>query len=191
MLLGNRIYLRLMEERDIPHKVKWINDPEIRRTLNFDYPISEIGTRHWLNRVTLDSSRRDFIVCLIKDDAPIGYGGLLNIDIKNSKAESYMGIGDRDYWGKGYGKEVRQVLLSYAFQELGLNRVYSFVWSENERMINLNINVGFEIEGLLKADVFSHGEYRDRYVMSILRENYLSNTNQSANIMRSEHHEEV
>lgn len=191
MLLGSRIYLRLMEEKDIPYKVNWINDPEVRKTLNFDYPISEIGTRHWLNQVALDNSRRDFIVCLIKDDVPIGYGGLLNIDIKNSKAESYIGIGDMEYWGKGYGKEVMHVLLSYAFHELGLNRVYSFVWPKNERMINLNISVGLEIEGLLKADVFSHGEYRDRYIMSILRDNYLKNTNESSNIMRSEHHEEV
>lgn len=191
MLHGRRIYLRLMEERDIPHKVEWINDPEVRRSLNFDYPISEIGTRHWLNQVALDNSRRDFIVCLIENNIPIGYGGLLSIDTKNSKAESYMGIGDKDYWGKGYGKEVRQVLLRYAFQELGLNRVYSLVWSENERMINLNISVGFEIEGLLKADVFSHGQYRDRYVMGILKETYLNNANNSASIIRSEHDEKV
>ncbi len=179
MLQESRIYLRLMEEKDIPYKVKWINDPEVRRSLNFDYPISEIGTKHWLNQVALDNGRRDFMVCLIENNVPIGYGGLLNIDMKNSKAESYMGIGDKDYWGKGYGKEVRQALLRYAFQELGLNRVYSLVWSKNERMINLNIKVGLEIEGLLKADVFSHGEYRDRYIMSILRETYLDITNES------------
>lgn len=175
MLLGDRIYLRLMEERDIPHKVKWINDPEVRRTLDFDYPVSELGTRQWLNRVVLDSSRRDFIVCLRDKDIPIGYGGFLNIDIRNSKAESYMGIGDKDYWGKGYAKEIREVLLDYAFQELGLNKVYSYVWAGNEKMVNVNKKFGFEIEGLLKADVFSHGEYRDRYIMSILRKHYLRN----------------
>lgn len=175
MLLGNRIYLRLMEERDVPYKVKWINDPEVRKTLNFDYPVSEIGTKQWLNKIALDSSRKDFVVCLKDKDIPIGYGGFLNIDIKNSKAESYMAIGNKNYWGKGYAKEVRKVLLEYAFQELGLNKVYSYVWSENEKMINLNKSVGFGIEGLLKADVFSHGEYRDRYVMSIFKKDYLDN----------------
>ncbi len=175
MLEGERIYLRLMEERDIPYKVKWINDPEVRRTLNFDYPVSEVGTKQWLNKVALDGSRKDFIVFLKDQDIPIGYGGFLNIDIKNSKAESYMGIGDKECWGKGYAKEVRKVLLEYAFEELGLNRIYSYVWSENEKMINLNKSVGFEIEGLLKADMYSHGEYRDRYIMGILKEYFLNN----------------
>ena len=174
MILGERVYLRLMEEEDIPYKVKWINDPEVRRTLNFDYPISKIGTKQWLNRVSSDSTRKDFMVCLKENDLPIGYCGLLNIDIRNSKAESYMGIGNKNYWGKGYGKEIRKLLLDYAFQELGLNRIYSYVWSKNEKMINLNKKVGFKIEGLLRADIFSHGEYRDRYIMSILKEDYLS-----------------
>lgn len=175
MLIGEHIYLRLMEERDVPCKVKWANDPEVRRTLNFDYPISEVATKQWLNKVALDSSRKDFIVCLIKEDTPIGYGGFLNIDIKNSKAESYMAIGDKNYWGKGYAKELRKLLLKYAFNEIGLNKVYSYVWSQNEKMINLNKMIGFKIEGLIRADVFSHGEYRDRHIMGILKEDYFNN----------------
>ncbi len=85
-----------------------------------------------------------------------------------------MGIGNKDYWGKGYAKEVMLLLLNYAFKELGLNRIYSYVWTDNEKMINLNKSVGFKIEGLLRKDIFSHGEYRDRYIMSILKEDYMS-----------------
>jgi RimJ/RimL family protein N-acetyltransferase len=175
MLFGERIYLRLMEERDIPFRVKWINDPDVRKTLNFDYPVSEIATKHWLNKVALDGNRRDFIVCLKENDNPIGYGGLLHIDRKNSKAESYMAIGEKDKWGKGFAKDIRKVLLSYAFIEIGINKVYSYVWSENSKMIKLNENVGFQIEGRLSQDVFSHGEYRDRVIMGVLKDNYLKN----------------
>lgn len=173
MLTAEHIYLRLMEEGDIPYKVKWVNDSEVRRTLNIDYPISEVGTKHWLNKVTTDGSRKDFIVCLNKYNTPIGYGGFLNIDIKNSKAELYMVIGDKTYWDKGYDKEIRKLLLDYAFKGLRLNRIYSYVLSENEKIMNLNKSSGFVIEGLLNKDVFTDGEYRDRYIMCILRENYL------------------
>lgn len=172
MLKGKRIYLRLMEEKDIPFKVKWINDTEVRRTLNFDYPVSEIATKQWLNKVALNPTRRDFIVCLLENDIPIGFGGLLNIDIKNSKAESYMAIGDKEQWGKGYAKEIRKVILDYAFNELALNKVYSYVWSKNEKMISVNKRVGFEIEGTLKQDIFSHGEFRDRVIMGIFKSDY-------------------
>lgn len=173
MLLGDLLYLRLMEEKDIKFKVKWINDPVVRQTLNFDYPISEIGTRHWLSKVTLDESRKDFIVCLKEEHKPIGYAGLLNIDRKNSKAESYIGIGEAEYWGKGFGKEIKKLLLDYSFKELGLNKIYDFVWVMNEKMINLNSSLGYKVEGTLIQDVFSHGEYRDRVIMGILRSDYL------------------
>ncbi len=173
MLKNKNVYLRLMEERDIPYKVKWINDPDVSATLNFDFPISEIATKQWLNKASSSQTRKDFIVCLNKNDLQIGYAGLLNIDIKNRKAESYMGIGDKAWWGKGIGKEIRIVILEYGFRELALNKIYSYVWVENNKMIKLNKDVGFKIEGHLKKDVFSHGVYRDRYVMSILKEDYL------------------
>jgi len=175
MLIGEQVYLRLMEDNDVPYKVKWINDPEIRHTLNFEYPISEIGTRKWLNSVAGNPNRKDFIVCNKENDEPIGYGGFIGIDIKNSKAESYMGIGVKNLHGKGIGLEIRKLLLDYAFLELGLNKVYAYVWKENKPMIKLNEKVGFQIEGLLREDVLSHGEKRDRHVMGILKEEYIQN----------------
>lgn len=174
MIEGDLVYLRLMEEKDIIYKVNWVNDPDVRRTLNFDFPISEIGTKQWLYKVSMDASRKDFIVCTIIDNKPIGYAGFINIDLKNSKAESYMGIGEKQYWGKGYAKDIRRILLEYAFKELGLNKVYSYIWVENKKMINLNKSMGFKIEGTLEKDVFSHGEFRDRVIMSILKTNYLT-----------------
>ena len=161
-----------MEEKDVPYRVKWINDPEIRRTLNFDYPISEIGTKKWLHSVAGNPTRRDFIACDAETDKPIGYGGLLGIDIKNGKAESYMGIGEKNLHGKGVGFEIRKILLDYAFNELDLNKVYAYVWKENTPMIKLNEKVGFQIEGLLRQDILSHGEKRDRYIMGILKDEY-------------------
>lgn len=175
MLLGERVYLRLMEESDVPYKVNWINDSKVRRTLNFDFPVSEVATKKWLHKVSALDNRKDFIVCLKTNNVPIGYGGLLNIDRRNSKAESYMAIGNKEYWGKGYAKEIRKIILEYAFIELGLNRIYSYVWSENVKMISLNKKIGFQIEGTLKQDVFSHGEYRDRVIMGITSNKYLNN----------------
>ena len=174
MLSNEQVYLRLMEEKDVPYKVKWINNPEFRHTLNFDYPLSEISTKKWLHNVAGNSTRKDFIVCDIESDKPIGYGGLIGIDYKNGKAESYMGIGDQSYQGKGIGYEIRKILLDYAFTELNMNKIYAYVWKENSPMITLNEKVGFQIEGLLRQDILSHGEKRDRYIMGILKEEYVN-----------------
>lgn len=173
MLSNERIYLRLMEEDDVPFKVKWINDEEFRRTLNFDYPISIVGTRQWLISINKMPSRKDFIVVDKESDSPIGYAGLLNIDLRTLKAESYLGIGEKEYQGKGLGREIRMSLLNYAFYQLGLNKVYSYVWDQNNKMIELNKKCGFKIEGLLREDIFSHGELRNRYIMGILKSDFI------------------
>lgn len=177
MLTGEKCYFRLMEEQDVPFKVKWINNPEVRSTLNFDYPVSELGTRKWLNNVCTNPQRKDFIVCDNESNKPIGFGGLIGIDYKNSKAESYMTIGELSYQGKGYGYEIRRLILQYAFNELNLNKVYAYVWEANLPMYNLNKKVGFIEEGLLKEDILSHGELRNRYIMGIFKRDYLKHNN--------------
>jgi len=172
MIKSDRVYLRLMERKDVPYKVKWVNDPDVRRTLFFQ-EISELGTEQWLNKVALDSTRKDFIICDLETDNPIGFASVVKIDLMNSKAETYLCIGDKEYWGKGYGTEVKRMLLRYVFIELGLNKVYSYNWVENKRMIEINKKLGFTLEGQLRKDIFANGEYKDRVIFSMLKEEYL------------------
>lgn len=172
MLSGKNTYIRLMEESDVQHKVDWFNDEEVRKTLNVDFPISVIGTKKWLSSVSTNSTRRDFIICSKEDNMPIGYVGLVNIDYKNSKAESYLGVGNKRYWGKGHASEARRLILDYAFEHLALNKVYSYVWTENEKMKHINLKVGFKIEGTLRDDIYYNGIYRDKHIMGVLRNEY-------------------
>lgn len=173
MIYKNNIYIRLMEIEDVDYKVSWFNNEDVRKTLNLDFPISKVGTIQWLQSVTANNTRKDFIICLRENNRPIGYCGLVNIDYKNRKAESYMVIGDKNQWGKGYATSVRKAILDYGFDNLSLNKIYSFVWAENEAMIHINKKVGYKKEGLLRADVYHEGKYRDKYIMGLLKEEYI------------------
>lgn len=173
MIIKEEIYIRLMEESDIDYKVAWFNDPEVRKTLNLEFPISKIGTRNWLSSVSKNSTRKDFVICVKENDMPIGYCGLVNMDLKNRKAESYLGIGDKSQWGKGYATQARKAILDYGFDNLSLNKIYSYIWAENEAMIHINEKVGYKKEGLLRDDVFHEGEYRDKYLMGLLKDEYI------------------
>jgi RimJ/RimL family protein N-acetyltransferase len=170
MIESGNIYLRPMEIEDVPYKVRWINDPDVRRTLNFDYPISKVATEQWLRKVATDSSRKDFIACLKSNNIPIGYGGFLHIDYKNLKAESYMGIGAKEYWGSGNGYQLKKALLVYAFDHLRLNRVYSYHLTDNKPMIKINLKLGGKEEGIVREDVYSNGALRDRILLSVLKD---------------------
>lgn len=173
MIEGERIYLRMMEMEDVPYKVQWVNDPEVRKSLLFpDFPVSKAATQNWLAKAALDPSRKDLMICLKSDDSAIGFAGLKSIDIKNLKAESYLGIGVKEYWGKGLGYEVKKLILEYGFNELGLNKVYSYHLAANEAMIRINLKLGGIQEGVMREDVFSGGVFLDRVIVSVLKKDY-------------------
>lgn len=173
MIEGKDIYLRLMEIEDVPYKVRWINDSDVRQTLNFDFPISKVATEQWLRKIATDPSRKDFIACLKSDDTPIGYGGLLYIDNKHKRAESYMGIGAKEQWGKGLGYDLKRTLLLYAFDMLRLNKVYSYHLADNKPMIRINLKLGGKQEGIQREDVMSYGEFKDRVLVSVLNREFI------------------
>jgi RimJ/RimL family protein N-acetyltransferase len=172
LLRGERIHLRLIERDDLAQRVRWINDPEIQRTLNYDYPTSLARTEKWFDSIVIDLSRRDFSIFTINEDEYIGFCGLMNIDDLVKKAELYMVIGNKDYWGAGYGSEGYRVLVKYGFTELGLNRIYGYQLAHNQAAHHAVEKLGWKREGLLRQDIYSHGKIVDRYVVSILRENW-------------------
>ena len=54
-----------------------------------------------------------------------------------------LGIGETEYWNKGYGTDVMNVLLRYAFMELNLLRVTLSVFEYNPRAIRSYEKAGF------------------------------------------------
>ncbi len=181
MIYGKRVYLRLMEEKDIELKVKWVNDPEIRETLISEY-ISIASTKQWFNQSIADSKRKDFIICLKDNNQAIGFTSLKSIDYINSKAEMTMCLGEKKYWGKGLAKEAKFLVLDYAFLELGINKVYVYNWIKNKNIIAFNKKIGFKIEGELRNDVFFKGEYRNMIIMGILKDEWMENRLSSSNV---------
>ncbi len=172
MIIGNNIMIKLMEEKDIEYKVRWVNDEEIRDVLISDF-ISESQTRQWLSKNTNNNTRRDFFIFLKEDKKPIGFSSLKNIDYINSKSEMTLCIGDKEVRGRGLAKEARTLMLDYAFLELGLNKVYTHNWVENKPIINLNHKMGFKIEGTLRHNKYFKGEFRDFVVMGLLKSEWI------------------
>ncbi len=172
MLTGNRIYLRLTEPDDAQQRAEWMNDPVIRKYLNTPYPVSTHSTKNWIKKSVEDPTKTDFAICLNSSDKMIGYTGFRNIDLKNNKAESYTGIGIKDYWGEGYAKESKTLALDYIFNRYNLNKVYAKIRSDHQESINLNLSIGYLIEGTLRQDIFSNGRYFDMIIMSLLRDDY-------------------
>lgn len=173
LLKGNKVYLKLFEEEDIPNRVKWINDPDIQNTLNYDIPTSVSKTKRWFDKAVFDLSRREFSIFTVEDNKPIGFCGLMNIEMPVMKAELHCVIGEKAYWSGGYGTEVYRLLVDYGFTELGLNKIYGYQLLNNFGAHRVVEKLGWTREGMLRQDIYSHGILKDVYVVSILREDWL------------------
>lgn len=173
MLSRGPVYLRLLESQDLPKRVEWINDPKVNEHLNMDVPTSLARTEKWLEKIADDMTRRDFSVFCSETDEYIGFCGLTSIEKPAMKAEHYIAIGDEKYRGSGYGPHVYALLMEYGFKELGLNRIYGYQPAHNTAAHKAVKKLGWRREGLLRQDFFLHGTLEDRYVVSILRDEWL------------------
>ena len=98
----------------------------------------------------------------------------MNLLGRNGNLELGIMIGDRDYWGRGYGREVVRLLLEYGFHYLGARRIALTTHAKNERAIRSYLACGFIEEGRPRKAVWIEGEYIDLVNMSILREEWYS-----------------
>ena len=105
----------------------------------------------------------------------IGNAKLGPIDWINRTSEYGRMIGDKSVQGKGYGKEVTELLLYYGFMILNLNKMTAGAMSDNKASIKSNEKVGLDIE-VLKEQIYHDGVYKDAVRMGITRANTLSYT---------------
>lgn len=73
--------------------------------------------------------------------------------------------------GKGYGREAVGTLIDLLFAE-GARRVFADTDPDNQRSIALLIDLGFQREGLLRAEWRTHIGVRDSVIWGLLRDEW-------------------
>lgn len=177
MLKGERVLLRGVRRDDLLRLWEFNNDPEVEIAGGGDPPIPQSLER--LEAEFDENARkggRDGTWFAIEADGRmIGQCGLFGFDQFKGVAhrcELGIAIGDKEYWGKGYGREAITLLVDYAFTHWNVQRVGLQVLATNERAIRAYQAVGFVQEGRLRRYMWSNGSYVDGVCMSILREEW-------------------
>lgn len=171
------INLRWFNKSDILNKVKWINDPKINMYLHYELPLCPDRTLKWYNNIIGNSSRADFVFEIENNNnniVPIGLIGLLDISMKNKKAEFYIVTGNQDYLGKGIATKAAKKFLEYAFKKYDLNKIYLYTEVENIKAQRLFERIGFVKEGILKDDLYQNGEFLDRCYYALFRKDFFN-----------------
>ena len=114
-----------------------------------------------------------FGVRTLQEDRLIGFVYFIGTSWPHGDTWMGIGLGEREYWGKGYGTDAVRVILRYAFTELNLRRVTLYVFAYNERAIRSYEKAGFKVEGRLRQYIARDGQRYDMIFMGILREEWL------------------
>ena len=157
---------------------QWNRDSEYMRLLDTDPPRlhSSKAIKEWVEK---DLEKRTdmywFAIRALEDDRLLGDITLSVINWGNREAFAGIGIGAREFWGKGFGTDAMRVLLRYGFIELNLRRISLNVFEFNQRAQRSYEKAGFRLEGRQRQYIQREGRRWDILYMGILREEWMEN----------------
>ena len=155
----------------------WSRDTEFRRLLDSGaaHVSSQTSVKKWLEKELEEQSvnMHWFSIRKLDDDMLLGDIDLYIHNWPGRDAFVGLGIGEREFWGKGYGTDVMKVILRYGFTEINLNRVTLTVFEYNPRAIRSYEKAGFRHEGRIRKVINKEGKRWDILTMGILREEWM------------------
>jgi RimJ/RimL family protein N-acetyltransferase len=78
----------------------------------------------------------------------------------------------RPFQRRGYARDAMRILMRYGFYELRCQKCNSATIGSNEASINLHLNLGFQIEGRIRRNAYTNGQYYDEVLFGITREEF-------------------
>lgn len=171
-LEGEKIYLRTIRPGDFEELYELMDDSRVLRMTGSVYPNTEKALRESIERSQSTDSRIWFVIVDKATDRIIGETGFLRIFMAWRTSDFSLEIWNREYWGKGIGKEVAGLMFDYGFNYLNFHRLAIGVVEKNHRAMKFWKTVGFIEEGRQVQGFFSEGEYSDFVMMYLLEDDY-------------------
>lgn len=160
--------LRPMKVNDLSMVLEWRNHEAVRKNMYTDHVISEDEHFSWFQRTSSDNSIKHFI--FESHGKPLGFVSFSQIDEANKRAHWAFYSGDLST--KGLGSRMEFLALTYAFDELGLNKLCCEVLGFNQSVVKFHQKFGFEIEGCLKQHHIKDGEAHDIILLAFYKDKW-------------------
>lgn len=137
-----RLILRPWSEDDAEELYKYARDPDVGPMAGWPVHISVENSREIIRTVL--SAPETFAVCLKETGKPVGSIGLHRNDLAQNDDEFELGywIG-KPFWGQGLIPEASREMLRYAFEDLGMCRIWCGYYDGNAKSARVQEKLGF------------------------------------------------
>ncbi len=170
-LVGERVCLRTIEERDTEGLFRLFGDIEVVQWMSVPL-LGDLDEARAMVKEIHDESeaRRLFQWALVSRDQPsalLGTCTLASIEWSDERAEVGFAL-LRDARGRGLMSEALGLLVAHAFEDLGLHRLEADVDPRNVGSLKLLERHGFVREGVLRDRYVIRGERQDAVLLGLL-----------------------
>ena len=152
----NSVLLKRLEPNDIELVREWRNTAAIAEQMEFKEIISAEQQKKWFNKI--NNSKSAFYFMIFYLDQPIGLIHLNEIDLEDGTAFAGLFIGNQKYIGTGLALSASLQLIEFAFNQLGLTKIFAKVKNVNKSAIEYNQLLGFE-------RIYKHNQDFDVYLL--------------------------
>ncbi len=90
-------------------------------------------------------------------------------------AEYSRFIGEKSFWGQGYGKELGLLALDYCFNNLNIDIVKAGCRFDNKKAIISNLKIGFNIIGVKEYEAANKSDKAYSLIFSLNKDTYKQN----------------
>ena len=167
---------------DVERLHDWLQDTEVNASwygmgedgepLHAGYApatVLEGGEEEW-DKVFNDENRRVFSIYTTEGEH-IGEGQLV-VEWPLLEAQAYVLVGRKDLWRHHYGTNAMVSLLDFAFNDMGLHRVWVDVPDYNEHAMGMVKQLGFVLEGHFRKSHRKEDEWFDSSALGLLADEY-------------------
>ena len=147
-----RLLLRrfLLEDFDAVYLI-YGSDPEVNKFISFAPCKTKESTTSFvqmhIEKYDADSDFYGWAVTLHGE--VIGSVGLFNVDNSSDACEVGASLGSK-WWGQGFITEAVKALITFAFDEIGIHRVYASHHKDNIGSGRVLVKNGMKFEGIMR-----------------------------------------
>jgi RimJ/RimL family protein N-acetyltransferase len=150
--------------------IEWLADLDVTRYILRRTPPALHEEDDFLKRMAED--RTEVFWAIEVDGTLVGTTGIHGIDWINAHATTGIMVGDKSYWRRGVATEAMRLRTRFAFHELNLHKLRTFVLADNAASRRALEKAGYRHAGTLREEHWSDGGWHDTWIGEVLREEW-------------------